>query len=33
MSLELPAATITTAGVMSKQDKTDLNNVITSLTW
>lgn len=33
MSLELPAATTTTAGVMTKQDKTDLNNVITSLTW
>ena len=33
MNLELPAATTTTAGVMTKQDKTDLNNVITSLTW
>lgn len=33
MSLELSAATTTTAGVMTKQDKTDLNNVITSLTW
>lgn len=33
MSLELPAATTTTAGVMTKQDKTDLNNVTTSLTW
>lgn len=33
MSIEIPAATTTTAGVMSKQDKTDLNSVITSLTW
>ena len=33
MSIEIPAATTSTAGVMTKQDKTDLNNVITSLTW
>ena len=32
MSIEIPAATTSTAGVMTKQDKTDLNNVITSVT-